>query len=174
MRADAELFWQDEVEAQVVKVVLWYAVRTPASIVLMSFKSDDCGIIQSGDDPIVQAVTVGDDNELYLYNYDWIRQLPPPCAYERWSFEGNLWSHVPWRISRIDVTLEDDLIFLRVMGIPCRGFGQQLHYYQEKRGLALSPALRISVTADHVPAGYCWVVVWGKVRMYFEGGCPTC
>ena len=107
---------------------------------------------------------MGYDHELYLYNYDWIRRLPPPCAYERWSFEGNLWSQVPWQISRIDVSPGDEVIFLRVMGVPCRAFGRHLHRYQEKRGLALSPAFRISATARHVPEGFRWIVVWGKVR----------
>ena len=109
---------------------------------------------------------MGHDHELYLYNYDWIRRLPPPCAYERWSFEGNLWSQVPWQISQIDVNPGDEVIFLRVMGIRCCAFGQHLHQYQERRGLALSPAFRVSVTARRVPEGFRWIVVWGKVRKF--------
>ena len=93
-----------------------------------------------------------------------MRAIPPPTQFERYVFRGNVWSEVPWDISPIEVDPEDDIIFVRVMGIQCRGFGQQLHDYQVNRGDGLPLQQRLAHVIYHPPKGHRWVLVWDEVR----------
>ena len=112
---------------------------------------------------MLKKVTIPRGDELYLYSFDWIRALGPPCAFQRWSFSANLWSEVPWQISAITIDDDDDILFLRVMGVPCRGFGRQLHRYELRRGIALNGTMSVNARVEIPPPGHAWVLVWGKV-----------
>lgn len=74
-----------------------------------------------------------------------------------------MWCDLPWQTSPIWVAPEDDVVFIRAMGITCRGFGRQLDRYQRMHGLALSPALGIRAKVSIPPARHQWLVVWGPV-----------
>ncbi|KAI1787173.1 hypothetical protein LXA43DRAFT_1098475 [Ganoderma leucocontextum] len=112
-------------------------------------------------DPFMErvAVPLGSDG-IFLYHYPQVRAIPAPTEFERWVIRSNVWSLVPWEISPIEVGDEDDVIFVRVMGIRCRGFGLHLHDYQLKRGQALTRDLSIARAIYEPPERHRWILVW--------------
>ena len=94
-----------------------------------------------------------------------MRALPPPTEFERWVFDGNVWSPIPWDITPLEVCPDDDVVFVRVLGICCSGFGEQLRAYQARRGLALTAPHRLGDTLFDPPPLHRWILLWMEVRL---------
>ena len=119
---------------------------------------------QAGKQAFIDHVPVPLHEQLYLYHNPRVRAIPPPTEFERWVFTGNVWCEVPWDISPLEVLPGDDVVFVRVAGISCLSFGQQLHDYQTSRGHALPRELSLGRTIYNPPCGYRWILVWTEVR----------
>nr|VWO98019.1 Inosine-5'-monophosphate dehydrogenase (IMP dehydrogenase) (IMPD) (IMPDH) (EC [Ganoderma boninense] len=117
---------------------------------------------QSDQVPFVDRVTIPTHDGLFLFHHPRIRGIPAPTQFERYVFNGNVWSPVPWDITPIEVDPEDDIIFVRIMGIQCREFGQQLHNYQLDRGHALPINHRLEHVFYEPPKRHRWFLVWHK------------
>ena len=94
-----------------------------------------------------------------------MRALPPPTEFERWVFDGNVWSPIPWDITPLEVGPEDDIVFVRVMGICCSGFGEQLHAYQVRHDLALPSPHGLAEKLHDLPPRHRWILLWMEVRL---------
>ena len=119
---------------------------------------------QAGQQAFIDHVPVPLHQQLYLYHNPRVQAIPPPTKFEHWAFTGNVWSKVPWDITPLEVLPEDDIMFVRVSGISCLGFGQQLHDYQMSRGHTLPRELSLGRTLYNPPAGYRWILVWTEVH----------
>ena len=113
----------------------------------------------------MNRVPVQFEHELFLYEFEHFKHLRGVCLFERYVFEASLWCDLPWTTSPIYVAPEDDVIFIRAMGIRCRGFGRQLDRYQRMHGLALRPAVGIRAKVNIPPPRHNWLVVWGPVSI---------
>ena len=94
-----------------------------------------------------------------------MRALPPPTEFERWVIDGNMWSPIPWDITPLEVAPDDDVVFVRIIGICCSGFGEQLHAYQVRRSLALTTAHALGERLYDPPACHRWILLWMEVRL---------
>ena len=114
----------------------------------------------------MRPITLRNKNHLYLADYDWLDEYLDEGSlyvFEHWSFGQMSWISVPWRASLI--TLEDgtDMLFVRLFGIQCTGFGQELSRYDDMHGLALPQPERVSTLIRRVNPGEIWLVIWHKV-----------
>nr|VWO94022.1 Histone acetyltransferase (EC [Ganoderma boninense] len=119
---------------------------------------------KTGELPFIDQIAIPSQDELFLFHHPRVRAIPAPTQYERFVFIGKIWSPVPWDISPIEVRPEDDVIFVRVLDIQCRGFGQHLHDYQLDHGHALPIAQRLARVIYRPPKRHRWVLVWHEDR----------
>ena len=118
---------------------------------------------QPGEAPFVDRIEVSIYEKLHLYENPHVRDLPAATKFERWVFSHNVWSLVPWDIDPLELEAQDDMVFVRVEGVCCEGFGQRLHDYQVRSGLALCAAQRLQSALYEPPPRHRWIILWMEV-----------
>lgn len=118
---------------------------------------------QDNQPPFVDRLSIPSHEDLYLFHHPRVRAHAPPTVFERYVFKFNVWSPVPWDISPIEIGPDDDIIFVRILDVHCRGFGNQLHDYQIEHGHALAPEQRLAHVIYDPPKCHRWVLVWDQV-----------
>lgn len=91
--------------------------------------------------------------------------------FDVWLLDVAQWSTVTWSTTPIDVSLQEDTVFVRVIGLPCTGFGHHLKQYEEthnmgcrRRGVEM-PSDVLSCEPLKV-----WVALWSAVSLSLSCG----
>ncbi|KAI0644657.1 hypothetical protein C8Q79DRAFT_927754 [Trametes meyenii] len=119
--------------------------------------------------PLVWAVVLKNGRfGLHIADHPWIVQACKPTnilVFENWLFDMGQWQAIPWITSKVDVPAGIDRIFLRVMGMSCVGFGEELQRFEGRNYMFTQPALRPSTElpiAGTAPPDTVWYAIWTK------------
>lgn len=116
--------------------------------------------------PLEKKVDIEDARLLHFAEAPWVQAACAPgslLVFDVWLLDVAQWSTVTWSTAPIDVSLDEDTVFVRVIGLPCTEFGHYIKKYEESHAMAYrfrggqtpSDVFIASSAPDKV-----WVALW--------------
>lgn len=88
--------------------------------------------------PLEKKVDIEDARLLHFAEAPWLQAACAPgslLVFDAWLLDVAQWSTVAWSTAPIDVSLDEDTVFVRVIGLPCTGFGHYIKKYEESHAM---------------------------------------